>query len=76
LGGLIYSLLGHVPVPGESVELQDDWRFTVLTIDGRRIEQVRVERIAAPESDGEDVQGEGQPRFSSQGSIFNFLILH
>lgn len=75
LGGLIYSLLGHVPVPGESVGFQD-WRFTVLTIDGRRIEQVRAERIVAPEPDAEEVQSESKPRFSSQGSIFNFLTLH
>ena len=44
VGGLIYSHLGHVPEQGEILEL-DGWRFTVLSVDGRRINQVRVERI-------------------------------
>jgi magnesium and cobalt transporter len=44
LGGLIYSELGHVPVEGESVEV-GGWRFTVLSLEGRRIEEVRVELI-------------------------------
>jgi CBS domain containing-hemolysin-like protein len=42
LGGLIYSELGHVPVAGEAVEV-GNWRFTVLTLEGRRIEEVRAE---------------------------------
>ena len=44
VGGLIYSRAGHVPAQGETIELAG-WRFTVLTVDGRRINQVRVERI-------------------------------
>lgn len=44
LGGLIYSGLGHVPVPGETLEV-DGWRFTVLSLEGRRIEEVRAEPI-------------------------------
>jgi CBS domain containing-hemolysin-like protein len=47
VGGLIYSHLEHVPEPGEVVEL-GGWRFTVLSVDGRRINQVRVERISPP----------------------------
>jgi len=47
VGGLIYSHLGHVPAQGELLEL-DGWRFTVLSVDGRRIHQVRVERIPPP----------------------------
>jgi putative hemolysin len=42
LGGMIYSLLGHVPEPGEAVTVHD-WRFTVLSLEGRRIDQVRAE---------------------------------
>ncbi len=42
LGGFIYSQLGRVPEQGESI-LFKDWRFTVLSVDSRRIEQVRVE---------------------------------
>jgi magnesium and cobalt transporter len=44
LGGLIYSELGHVPVVGEAVEVAG-WRFTVLSLEGRRIENVRAEAI-------------------------------
>ena len=47
LGGLIYSLLGHVPEAGEAVDCED-WMFTVLAVDGRRIEQVRAERHVPP----------------------------
>jgi CBS domain containing-hemolysin-like protein len=47
LGGLIYSRLGHVPVPGEIVDL-DGWRLRVVSVDGRRIHQVRADRIQAP----------------------------
>lgn len=47
LGGLLFSLMEHVPEQGECVEYQG-WRFTVLLLDGRRIEQVRTERITTP----------------------------
>ncbi len=48
LGGLIYSELGHVPETGEAVDVSG-WRFTVLSLDGRRIEQVRAEVINSAE---------------------------
>jgi CBS domain containing-hemolysin-like protein len=51
LGGLIYSELGHVPVAGETVEV-GGWRFTVLSLDGRRIDEVRAEAIE-PSAEGE-----------------------
>ena len=44
LGGLLYSLMEHVPEQGESIEYEG-WRFTVLSLDGRRIEQVRAEAV-------------------------------
>lgn len=50
LGGLIYSRLGHVPVQGEVVDLHD-WRLRVLSLDGRRINQVRADRIQSPPAD-------------------------
>jgi putative hemolysin len=55
LGGLIYSELGHVPGPGEMVEV-GGWRFTVLTLDGRRIEEVRAEAIDLDEETSETEQ--------------------
>ncbi len=49
LGGFIYSQLGRVPEQGESIKYRD-WRFTVLSVDSRRIEQVRVEPRHSPEN--------------------------
>ena len=47
LGGLIYGRLGHVPVQGETIVL-DDWRLRVLSLEGRRINQVRADHILPP----------------------------
>jgi len=44
LGGYIFSVLGKVPQVGESFE-RDGLRFTVESLDGRRIEWVRVLRL-------------------------------
>ena len=49
LGGFIYSQLGRVPEQGESIQF-GEWRFTVLSVDSRRIEQVRVEPRHSPEN--------------------------
>ncbi|PJF37101.1 MAG: hemolysin [Candidatus Thermofonsia Clade 1 bacterium] len=46
LGGYIFSVLGKVPQVGESFE-HDGLRFTVESLDGRRIEWVRVLRLPA-----------------------------
>jgi CBS domain containing-hemolysin-like protein len=47
LAGFIMARLGHIPVAGETVD-DSGWRFTVIEVRRRRIEQVRV---AAPEAD-------------------------
>jgi len=41
LAGFLLARLGHIPVPGESLE-EHGWEFTVLEVDRHRIEQVRV----------------------------------
>jgi CBS domain containing-hemolysin-like protein len=46
VGGLIFDLLGHVPVPGESVQ-SDGLRLTVEQVRGRRIERVLIEPAVA-----------------------------
>ena len=46
LAGFLLSRLGHIPVPGESLE-DDGWEFTVMQVDRHRVEQVRV--VAPPE---------------------------
>ncbi len=43
VGGLLYGLLGHVPVPGETVEVEQA-RLTAERVTGRRIDKVLVER--------------------------------
>ena len=44
LGGLVFGLLGHVPSPGERVEV-DGIRLTAERIRGRRIAKVLVKRL-------------------------------
>ena len=49
VAGLIFTDLGHVPEVGETVE-REGLRLTVEAVADRRIEKVRVERIAEPEA--------------------------
>ena len=70
LGGLLFSLMEHVPAQGECVEYQG-WRFTVLSLEGRRIEQVRTERISPPRRE-EVVMNGNAPR--EQSSTSNTLL--
>ena len=44
VGGLVFDLLGHVPVEGECVEV-DGFRLRAEKVQGRRIGRVRVERL-------------------------------
>jgi CBS domain containing-hemolysin-like protein len=46
IGGLLLAKLGHVPVEGESVEV-DGWDLTAQRVVGRRIGRVRVHRVHA-----------------------------
>ena len=41
LAGFLMARLGHIPVAGEVVE-EMGWEFTVVEVDRRRVEQVRV----------------------------------
>jgi CBS domain containing-hemolysin-like protein len=43
LAGFLMARLGHIPVVGESVT-EDNWEFTVVEVERRRVEQVRVAR--------------------------------
>jgi CBS domain containing-hemolysin-like protein len=49
VGGLLFGMLGHVPEPGEAVEV-DGLRLTAERIQGRRIAKVLVDRIGDPEA--------------------------
>ncbi|MCX2929664.1 hemolysin family protein [Mycobacterium sp. CVI_P3] len=65
IGGLVLETLGHIPEPGESVELSafdpdgpfDDpvrWRATVIEMDGRRIDQLVLTEVGrSGDGDGE-----------------------
>ncbi|HEY2303213.1 MAG TPA: hemolysin family protein [Acidimicrobiales bacterium] len=50
VGGLVYSLLGHVPAEGETVE-NHDIRLTAERVQGRRIGRVRVSRAPVTEDE-------------------------
>jgi putative hemolysin len=47
IGGYVYSLLGHVPDAGETLEMSG-WRVTVEKLEKRRIVRLRFERLAQP----------------------------
>ncbi|MGJ8695496.1 MAG: hemolysin family protein [Verrucomicrobiaceae bacterium] len=53
VGGYIVQQLGHLPDPGETVEV-DGYEATVTSTDGRRIEQLRFVKLPDPEGDQED----------------------
>jgi CBS domain containing-hemolysin-like protein len=46
IGGLLLARLGHVPVEGESVEV-DGWELTAQRVVGRRIGRIRIHRVHA-----------------------------
>ena len=52
VGGLVYKLLGHVPVEGETVEC-DGHRLRAEKVQGRRIGRVRITRLATAERNPE-----------------------
>jgi putative hemolysin len=54
VGGLVFDLLGHVPAPGESVDV-DGVRLVADRVDGRRVERVRIVPVTRPaDEEGED----------------------
>jgi CBS domain containing-hemolysin-like protein len=71
LGGLLYNLMEHVPEQGESVEYSG-WRFTVLSLDGRRIEQVRAE-LARAQEESNNITAAGRAS-SAQRSTGDFFV--
>ncbi len=51
LGGLIYGVLGRVPVPGDRLQV-GKWRMEVLTVSGRRIGKVRLTEEKGADDEG------------------------
>jgi CBS domain containing-hemolysin-like protein len=70
VGGLLFGMLGHVPEPGEHVEV-DGLRLTAERVHGRRIAKVLVDRIAASGAEpvnGADGREQRPPRTSEEGA--------
>ena len=55
LGGLVLAQLGHLPVVGESIDV-DGHRITAVRLQGRRIRLVRVEKLPEPDPEPEGVE--------------------
>jgi CBS domain containing-hemolysin-like protein len=66
IGGLLYNRLGHVPVEGETVEI-DGWQLTAQRIQGRRIGRVRLTPVGdqRPQSPGRLSTEGGRPAMES-----------
>jgi CBS domain containing-hemolysin-like protein len=67
VGGLMLDLVGRVPDPGDSVEV-DGFRLTALDVRGRRIGRVRIEPTRTGEGEGDGgagVDGGGASRIGS-----------
>jgi len=45
IGGFVFTELGHVPLPGESLIWQDQVQIQVLEATKRRIEKVRIQKL-------------------------------
>ncbi|MFM7314292.1 MAG: hemolysin family protein [Cyanobium sp.] len=60
LAGFLLERLQHIPAPGESLRWKG-WRFGVLTMDGPRIERVRIEPGTPEMSEPPDSQAGGRP---------------
>ncbi|MEM7130864.1 MAG: hemolysin family protein [Chloroflexota bacterium] len=68
VGGFIYFLSEHLPKQGEILHY-GDWSFTVLSVDGHRIEQVRAEPAQPMDNRFAEQAAE---LASHRNSIFNY----
>jgi len=72
VGGLMLDLVGRVPDPGDSVEV-DGFRLTAVDVRGRRIGRVRIEPTGTPADGagaeaGRAARGEGHGGIAHNGS--------
>ncbi|MCX5520625.1 hemolysin family protein [Kaistia defluvii] len=44
LGGVVFTLLGRIPAPGENVEVPGGLQFEILESDPRRVKRLRIRR--------------------------------
>ena len=59
LGGLVFSLLGRVPIRGELVRHPAGLEFEVKDADARRIKRMRVHRLPAADEAASSAEAEG-----------------
>lgn len=52
IGGFVFTELGRVPLPGESIVWQDKVQIHVLEATKRRIDRVRIERLGNGQAEG------------------------
>lgn len=52
IGGLVFSLIGRIPVRGELVSAPNGFEFEILDADPRRIKRLRIYRRAAGRTEG------------------------
>ena len=54
LGGLLFTLVGRIPVRGELIAFRGGFEFEVMDADPRRIKRVKIYRRTAPEAAAPD----------------------
>jgi putative hemolysin len=59
VGGFIVNELGRMPSVGDTVQF-DGVNLKVLSVAGRRIKKVRVQKVAAPEKNHNGNNGSGK----------------
>lgn len=59
LGGLVFSMLGRVPLRGELVRHPAGLEFEVKDADPRRIKRMRIHLVPAPAEDAQATEVEG-----------------
>ncbi len=57
VAGFVFDLLGRAAEPGDEVR-SDGLRFTVLDVEGSRIQRLEVEFLPVPEPEGDEQEGE------------------
>jgi CBS domain containing-hemolysin-like protein len=62
LGGLVFSMMGRVPVRGELIRHESGVEFEVLESDPRRVKRIRIHTRAQPENIGEIPEPSGTER--------------
>jgi putative hemolysin len=67
VGGLMLDLVGRVPDPGDSVEV-DGFRLTAVDVRGRRIERVRIDATGAARDDEDDGESKSAGTVAHNGN--------